>query len=176
MICLPFDIEERFHSHLATADGPRQYKIEAWVNQWLWEHLVELGFRYDSSLFPFKTFLYGSFENPRKPFKVNDSLVEIPPAVSKFGSVRVPCGGGFYFMLYPYWLTQALLNKEIRDNVVPVTYFHPWEFLPEQESLEDGLINRFISGYNIKYNWSKFARLIGDYESMTMLELCELTS
>jgi len=33
-------------------------------DDWLWDQLIALGFRYDSSLFPFRTHMYGSNDNP----------------------------------------------------------------------------------------------------------------
>ena len=63
-------------------------------DKWLWDHLVESGFRYDSSLFPIGTHMYGSWSNPIGPSWLNESLLEIPPAVHRIGFLRIPYGGG----------------------------------------------------------------------------------
>jgi polysaccharide deacetylase family protein (PEP-CTERM system associated) len=71
-------------------------------DEWLWQFLAEEGFRYDSSLFPFRTHMYGSWRNPVRPFRLSSDLVEIPAPVHALGPVRIPYGGGFYFRLYPW--------------------------------------------------------------------------
>ena len=54
-------------------------------DDWLWDHLIALGFRYDSSLFPFRTHMYGSNDNPVRPFWIRPELVEILIALQPHG-------------------------------------------------------------------------------------------
>jgi polysaccharide deacetylase family protein (PEP-CTERM system associated) len=142
------------------------------TDTWLWDHLVSEGFRYDASLFPFKTNMYGSFANPAKPFRLHHNLLEIPPSLFQKGLLRIPYGGGFYFRLYPFRLTELMINKDISSGKKPVVYFHPWEFEYDDEKLERGM-NRFIGNYNIRSNWRKLTRLLAEYQTTTMLELSE---
>ena len=109
-------------------------------DDWLWDLLIRLGMRYDSSLFPFKTHLYGSFANPVRPYRLRPELREIPPSVATFGAVRIPYGGGFYLRLYPMWLTRRLLHRDLDRARAPVVYVHPWE-LDEQlgDAMEVGM-------------------------------------
>ncbi len=149
------------------------YRSPTWTAQrddeWLWDHLIELGLTYDSSLFPFRTHLYGSFENPTRPFQLRPELTEIPPSVASFGPVRVPYGGGFYFRLYPAWLTRQLIEREQRRGHTPVVYLHPWELAEgDRETLERGLLNRFIGTINDQQTWPRFRELLGRYETCTM--------
>lgn len=150
------------------------FRAPSWSAQidmeWYWEFLPEQGFVYDSSLFPFRTKLYGSNSNPVKPFPIRPGLLEIPPSVIRFGSIRVPFGGGFYFRLLPLNITTMLVNQAIRAGCSPVVYFHPWEFEQVDQPIESGLINRFIGNVNIGRNWEKFMLLTERYECQSLSE------
>jgi polysaccharide deacetylase family protein (PEP-CTERM system associated) len=153
------------------------YRAPSWSahyrDDWLWEYLISLGFHYDSSLFPFPTHLYGSFENPVSPFWIRKALLEIPPSVFMLGKIRVPYGGGAYFRLYPLGMTHYFLQQDIASGKQPVLYFHPWDFEISQELLERKLINKFIGNFNVKPNWRRFIRIIDRLPTMTMYERCK---
>ncbi len=150
------------------------YRSPSWSarrgDRWLWDHLVDLGFVYDSSLFPFKTHMYGSWSNSPRPYWLTADLLEIPPAAQQFGPVRIPYGGGFYFRLYPSWLTAFLLQRDARAGRIPTLYFHPWEFELEDQAVERGWTQRFIGNVNVKSAWPKFERLIAARRTRTMIE------
>jgi len=263
MICLTFDVEERFHSHLTPEDAPRRwdagdriarildfleaqgrratffvvselaeqypelirrmadsgfevgshshthlrldgddrelcksdvarsktlledltgrpvigFRAPSWsarlADDWLWDHLVSCGFRYDSSLFPFRTHRYGSFRSPLTPFRLRPDLVEIPPSVSKLGPLRVPYGGGFYFRLYPTWLTRRLIDRDVKAGKAPIVYFHPWEFDSGQTRMEAGLLDAFIANYNSRDTWGRFTDLLARYRTASLGDLLE---
>ncbi len=260
MLCLTFDVEERFHSHLSPADCPRHWslhdRIEVlidWVGEhqyratyfvvgelaekypnlikkmvqngnevashshshlkmekmnaaqcredirrsketleditgmvvrgyrspswsaaleddWLWDHLVALGFSYDSSLFPFKTNMYGSFQTPVIPFRLRPELMEIPASVAVLGTVRIPYGGGFYFRLYPNWLNKLLVSRQIRKGFIPILYFHPWDFERAAPLCEAGSFNKYVGNVNIDSAWGKFTDLMANMATMTMVD------
>jgi len=137
-------------------------------DDWFWDHLVELGFRYDSSLFPFKTHRYGSMRNPVTPFLLRPTLVEIPPSVAKLGPLRLPYGGGFYFRLYPRWLTRKLIDRDVDRGRSPIVYFHPWEFCPDETRMETGLLNSFIANFNNRGTWDAFVDLLASYRTTSL--------
>ena len=137
---------------------------------WLWDQLIELGFRYDSSLFPVATHMYGSWRNPPDPFWLRQGLLEIPPSVCRLGAVRIPYGGGFYFRAYPLGLTRRLLRRDLQRGRVPILYFHPWDFEPARQRTEDSWSNRFIANYHVKTAWEEFTTLVGGFPTRRMLE------
>ncbi len=155
----------------------RGFRAPSWTarleDHWLWEYLVEEGFLYDSSLFPFRTHLYGSRDNPTKPFQLRPGLLEVPPAVFQLSRVRIPYGGGFYLRLYPWWLTRALLTRDMARGVTPVVYLHPWELEAGSEVLERGWRNRFIGNYNIGRTWGRLNSLLAMHETTTLQKHCE---
>ena len=80
---------------------------------WAFEILAELGFRYDSSIFPVRHPNYGMPNVPRCPFVIETQsgpLVEFPMMTIEFGGRRSPLGGGAYLRLLPYWYTRWALG------------------------------------------------------------------
>src|ERR1700756_1477310 len=66
---------------------------------WAFEILAELGFNYDSSIFPIKHPNYGWPRAPRFPFTIktnNGSITEFPMPTLEIGGMRAPLGGGAY--------------------------------------------------------------------------------
>ncbi|MBI3922711.1 MAG: polysaccharide deacetylase family protein [Armatimonadetes bacterium] len=139
-------------------------------DRWLWDYLVELGFLYDSSLFPFPTPLYGSLRNPTHSAWIFPRLLEIPPAVFRWGSFRIPYAGGFYFRLYPLALTRLLLSRELKAGKSPVLYFHPWDFERSPVTMERGLLNKFIGNHNVSNSWGRFVSLLRSQPSSRCID------
>lgn len=140
-------------------------------DDWLWDHLIALGFRYDSSLFPFRTHLYGSNDNPVRPFWIRPELCELPPSVWTWGPLRVPYGGGFYFRAYPAWLTRRLIESDLGRGHTPVVYLHPWDFDAPETPPESGIVNRVIGNVNVRKSWAKLSDLLFRHETRTLLSL-----
>jgi polysaccharide deacetylase family protein (PEP-CTERM system associated) len=101
---------------------------------WALPILHEFGYRYDSSVVPVKTPLYGAPGAPRQPYWPGydnaathgdqRDVIEFPISVFGLGPVRVPCGGGVYFRALPLPIYRWLLR---RSGAVAVFYIHPWE-------------------------------------------------
>jgi len=142
-------------------------------HDWLWDHLISLGFRYDASLFPFKTHMYGSFRNPVRPFRLRHGLIEIPPSVFAPGFIRIPYGGGFYFRLYPLRLTRFFIDRNLAAETIPLVYLHPWDFEANPHIPEGTWLQRFIGNYHIHEAWPRFTKLMDGYETITMGDLYE---
>src|SRR3989339_2122985 len=102
------------------------YRAPSWsVDQvktpWFKEILALEGFLYDSSIFPFSTYLYGNKKAPYFIYKLNkrNSLLEVPPTIYKFCQRRIPFSGGFYFRVAPYFLIKYF-TKSINNLAKPV--------------------------------------------------------
>ncbi len=196
-----FEIASHSHTHLKISDDNKSKNLEeihksksilenisgrsvvgfrapSWsaniTHHWLWEHLEKLGFKYDSSLFPFKTYLYGSNKNPIEPFMLTNNLVEIPPSVYELGSLRIPYGGGFYFRAFPLWITNLLISSNQKMNRNSILYFHPWEFDKSLEVLEKSFSEKIIGNYNIKNNWKRATKFLNNYKTTTVINYLEI--
>ena len=97
---------------------------------WAFDVLAEEGYRYDSSLFPWKGPRYGVPEAFDAPFRVRTragELLELPLAVSTRLRRRLPAIGGGYFRLFPYTWHRDALRRLNRRGHPATAYFHPYE-------------------------------------------------
>ena len=73
---------------------------------WALEILTELGFEYDSSLFPVRHDFYGVPAAPRLPHKIETRnghmLMEFPLSTARIAGTTLPVAGGGYFRFLPY--------------------------------------------------------------------------
>lgn len=103
---------------------------------WALDVLAEHGYRYDSSIFPLRTPLYGVSNAPLGPYRIsasaveqhdaNGRLVEFPATVCQLGKRRMPVGGGTYLRLLPWPLFVWCWESTARTRPA-VLYVHPWE-------------------------------------------------
>jgi len=130
----------------ATGITPVGYRAPSWsINssiRWAFEVLAELGFEYDSSLFPIAHDLYGEPDAPTGTFRMQlDSgmtLYEVPASTIKIFGKNFPVGGGGYLRHGPLWFTSWMIKRLNAENCPAVLYIHPWEIDREHPKL-DGL-------------------------------------
>jgi polysaccharide deacetylase family protein (PEP-CTERM system associated) len=92
--------------------------------------LQEVGFSYDSSIFPVRHPRYGQPGSPRRPFRLGEDpegLIEIPLSTWRFLGQNVPYSGGGYLRLLPWPAFKTLRGLARRQGVPCITYLHPWE-------------------------------------------------
>lgn len=127
--------------------------------------LRELGFEYDSSVFPVSGLRYG-VAAPHAPFKVATGageLVELPLATTAIGNRRIPIAGGSGFRLIPSSLLMWAAGRADTHDESLVFYFHPYEFSRRWLYLPGGLRrNRAIAKHVLLHNFrtGRIARLI----------------
>lgn len=136
---------------------------------WALDILAELGFAYDSSIFPVHHDRYGIPGSPRWPYRLGTasggSLIEFPPSTLVFGGYRLPVGGGGYFRIYPYWLTRLALSRINRTEGQPfIFYLHPWEIDPEQPRIHAGWLSTFRHYTNLSRCEAQLRRLLRDFQ------------
>jgi len=101
--------------------------------EWAFDVLIETGFRYDSSIFPFRGRRYGWPDAPCGPYPLNRSngvLLEIPLPIVELAGRRIPVAGGGYLRLFPCAWTIWAIRRINRDRPV-VVYMHPYEIETE---------------------------------------------
>lgn len=147
------------------------------VSMWALDTLIDLGFTYDSSVFPVRHHdNYGIPEAPLGPCRMRApsgrTLIEVPLSVAEFGGVRVPVSGGGYFRLFPYWLSRAGMRRIEREGNRPlVFYVHPWEIDVDQPRVQAGLVSRLRHYNNIGRCESRLRRLLGDFKFGAMSDV-----
>lgn len=133
---------------------------------WALQILEELGFHYDSSIFPIRHDLYGIPDAPRFPYRPGPGeLLEVPITTVKVLGQRLPCGGGGYFRLLPYGLFRAALRRvNARDGQPAVFYCHPWEIDAQQPRIAGlSLRSRFRHYTNLDRMERRLERLLTDF-------------
>jgi polysaccharide deacetylase family protein (PEP-CTERM system associated) len=142
---------------------------------WALDIIHDLGFRYDSSIFPIRHDLYGIPGSPTAPSEIETPsgarIVEFPISTVDWFGARVPIAGGGYFRLFPYWLTRAGLRRVNQQHRRPfVFYLHPWEVDPEQPVIQVGWRSRFRHYNNLRRTEERLIRLIREFDFTTMQE------
>lgn len=131
---------------------------------WALDVLAELGFLYDSSVFPVKHDVYGVPAAPRSPFRVETPLgpiVEFPLATFRWPiGPNLPVAGGGYLRMLPYWYTWTGVQRAWREGLPVVSYVHPWELDPEQPRLNGPLKSRLRHYTNLKGAETRLRRLL----------------
>jgi polysaccharide deacetylase family protein (PEP-CTERM system associated) len=128
------------------------YRAPSWSIQadslWALDILGEEGFLYDSSIYPIRHDLYGFPDAPRFAYihKCDNGthLTEVPPPTVRIARFNLPGAGGGYFRIFPSSYTEwvfRVFEQHYRKPVV--TYFHPWEFDPEQPRISAGFKSKF---------------------------------
>ena len=134
---------------------------------WALDILAELGFEYDSSIFPVYHDTYGIPDAPRFSYEIKElGLIEYPISTAKILGRNVPVAGGGYFRLFPYWFTKAALGRiNSREGKPFVFYLHPWEIDPEQPRINSaGLLSRFRHYVNLSKTKDRFDLLLQDFK------------
>lgn len=147
------------------------YSITA-QSLWALDILEDLGFDYDSSVFPVRHDLYGIPGASRRPFHVaSGKLLEIPLTTIKFLGQHLPCAGGGYFRLLPYGAFRWAVRRANREGLPAVFYMHPWEIDPGQPRIKAPLRSRFRHYTNLHRTESRLEALIGDFRWASMEEV-----
>jgi polysaccharide deacetylase family protein (PEP-CTERM system associated) len=142
---------------------------------WALDVLLDLGFRYDSSVFPIRHDLYGIPDAERAPGLIaapsGRGLAEFPMATARWLGQTVPVSGGGYFRILPYWLTRAGL-RQVNARGLPFTfYLHPWEIDPDQPRAAARGFARFRHYTNLAGCEQRLVSLLRDFEFTRMVDV-----
>jgi polysaccharide deacetylase family protein (PEP-CTERM system associated) len=141
---------------------------------WALDILAELGFTWDSSIFPIYHDNYGMPNTPNQPYRIQTrtglALTEFPLTAARFSGLNIPVAGGGYFRQFPYALFKFLFNRASQGNRVPkVFYLHPWEVDPDQPRFHTASwFARFRHYTNLERCEGRLNRLIDDFDFGTL--------
>jgi polysaccharide deacetylase family protein (PEP-CTERM system associated) len=135
---------------------------------WALDILAELGFVYDSSIFPVRHDRYGIPDAERAPHRMSTpngkSIVEWPLATASILGWRLPVAGGGYFRLLPYWLSRwGLASINRRESRPFIFYLHPWEIDPEQPRVSASWLSRFRHYTNLDKSQDRLQALLREF-------------
>ena len=133
---------------------------------WAVDILAEVGFKYDSSVFPVRHDRYGIPDAPRTPFWLRGErgkILELPPATYRRFGQNLPVAGGGYFRLFPLTFLKAGVNQLANAGAPGILYFHPWEFDPGQPKLPLKTLSKFRTYVGIGKSTARLGRLLERY-------------
>ncbi len=138
---------------------------------WALDVLADLGFRYDSSVFPIHHDRYGIPDFPRAPAVrrsgARGDFVEFPMSTARWWGRNLPLTGGGYFRLFPYPVVRWGIRRIQAEGLPTMIYIHPWEIDPEQPRVPSGTATRFRHRANLDRTESKLRRLLGEFPVTT---------
>jgi len=116
---------------------------------WALDVLEDMGFEFDSSVFPVHNPRYGFPQAPRFPYRTGRGgrLVEFPISTVRIGPVNIPFSGGFYLRALPLTVITACLKSLLSRGFPGICYVHPWELDRDQPSLPGGVLYRMRHGF-----------------------------
>jgi polysaccharide deacetylase family protein (PEP-CTERM system associated) len=141
---------------------------------WALDLLVELGVRYDSSIYPVLNYRYGIDDAPRWPHPLTAggrSIVEFPISTWRLAGRNVPIAGGAYFRLYPYAFTRMGFRSINRQGQPAVFYIHPWELDPGQPRIRLPRRIALTHYANLGATEGRLRRLLRDFRFAPMKDV-----
>jgi polysaccharide deacetylase family protein (PEP-CTERM system associated) len=128
---------------------------------WALKVLRENGFRYDSSIFPSLTPLYGVPGAPIRPYRpsifdvskvenVASGIYEFPLAVYKTFGLKIPISGGFWLRFWNIGLIKKGIKKLNSMKIPAVIFVHNWEIDPETPKLKLNPYRSFVTYHNLE--------------------------
>lgn len=140
-------------------------------NPWALDVLVELGFKYDSSVFP-SDHDYGGMPSYGKGepaiIKHGDiTIKEFPITIHEIAGKHLVFSGGGFFRLFPY----SLIKSWSKQSGYLMTYFHPRDFDPDQPMIDYlPMMRKFKSYVGLKTSFKKFQRYLDDFDFVNIEE------
>ncbi|HMB68897.1 MAG TPA: XrtA system polysaccharide deacetylase [bacterium] len=143
---------------------------------WALEILADLGFRYDSSIFPVKNWRYGIADFDPRPQRLDTpsgTICELPVSVRKVMGRNIAASGGAYFRIYPYALTRSNVRESERRGRPVNFYLHPWELDPDHPRIPFHWKARATHYVNLRSTEPKLRTLLRDFEFGPLGEVLE---
>jgi len=142
---------------------------------WAIDALLEKNYRYDSSIVPVKTELYGFSDCQQSPFKISNSsltkndpngkLIEFPLSIGKFFGKTYPMAGGFYLRFLPLQTSLKAIRNYENQEIPATIYVHSWELTPEYfPKIKLPLKEKFVTFHNIKNTYSRLEKILSTYK------------
>ncbi|UCC43295.1 MAG: DUF3473 domain-containing protein [Candidatus Zixiibacteriota bacterium] len=165
--------------HAAVGFRPTGYRAPSWSIDssigWAFEILADLGFQYDSSIFPIKHDLYGMPDGPRQLFRMalkdGGFLYEMPASTIRILGRNLPVGGGGYLRHSPYWYSSSMIRKLNSLDRPAIVYIHPWETDPSSPRVKGlSAIQKFRTYGSTSTLMAKLGRLLDEFEFATMAD------
>jgi len=141
-------------------------------SKWAIDVLKDLGFTYDSSIFPTSFHnRYGFNGSSCLPFRFGNGLFEIPLSTYRFGGANFPLAGGGYFRLLPYAYFRHFFQRLNKHGKPIVFYLHPWELDPGQPKMKVRFNYRLRHYVNLEKTEKRLEKLLKEFRFVPLINL-----
>jgi|TARA_B110000495_G_C23040300_1_gene623499 polysaccharide deacetylase family protein (PEP-CTERM system associated) len=147
-------------------------KKNVWVLDILKKYL-----KYDSSIFPAKTPMYGISDAITHPYKISDDspltenkngdFYEIPPLILKLPLRNIPVAGGFFLRFLPIQLIKFSIKKMNEKGFPAMCYIHPKDLDPEMPKIPQYAWHYY---WGLNNSTQKFENLLKNFEFNSVRE------
>ncbi len=146
-------------------------------NLWTLDILIELGIKYDSSIFPSRRGHGGMPGAPIFPYYQTTPsgkvIFEFPISCIKLFNLTIAFSGGGYLRLFPYWFIKWGIQKYNKLGYPVVVYVHPREIDPHHPRLKMPLYRKFKSYVNLSSTEKKLKSLLQNFPFEPMKKIFE---
>lgn len=147
------------------------------LTDWALPILADVGYQYDSSLFP-TSIPHDRYGKPGRLKPGGDAvsrwggIAEVSMSCLSLGRLELPWAGGGYFRLLPYPVFKLGVDRILRTGRHFVFYIHPWEIDSAQPRVR-GLkrSERFRHYLNLERAESRWTSLLRDFRWVTIADL-----
>ncbi len=142
---------------------------------WAVDILKEIGFLYDSSIYPFGLHdVYGIKDADAFIHKFPNGLIEFPLSTTELLGRRIPFGGGGYFRLYPLGLTNFFLSKLNNNGHPAMFYIHPYEAGPVVPKISElSAYRKFRHYYHCKKGQVRLKKILKRFRFSPAIKVLE---
>ncbi len=141
---------------------------------WALPILKESGIHYDSSIYPIGFHPDYGIVNSKLDIHQLDGITEVPLSVAEILGKKIPCSGGAYFRLFPYYIFKKLIEICNGQGRKVVFYIHPWEVDPNQPK-QNLSFSKSIRHYtNLSLTENRLDKLLSQFEFQTIKEALSL--
>lgn len=144
---------------------------------WALDVLKELGFVYDSSIYPFSLHdVYGIGSADPFIHTLPNGLVEFPMSTIRCLGRRFPFGGGGYFRLYPLFVTRRCLSKINNHGQAGMFYIHPYEAGPVIPRVSEmSFYRKFRHYYNCRNSDKRLRKVLQAFKFGPVIDVLKET-
>jgi polysaccharide deacetylase family protein (PEP-CTERM system associated) len=148
------------------------------ITDWAVSILQDLGFEYDSSVFPTVAHdRYGRLtgvDSGQPILELRPGFHEVCISCLPLGKRGLPWGGGGYFRMLPYAIWRGGVKRILGTGAPYVFYIHPWEIDPGQPRMQGlSAVSRWRHYSNLARCEDRYARLLADFSWTTITGLLE---
>ena len=146
--------------------------VSGW--EWAFDILIQEGYSYDSSVFPGRHRTIAPDEpGPFTIERTSGDLLEVAMTPATYAGLRMPAGGGAWFRLLPYSLTQRALTQAAQRGQPGVFYIHPWEVDPDQPRVAVNSRTRIRHYGGLRRTVPRLRRLLSEFSFVSIAQWLE---